>query len=435
MPDDATRDIHAALARADAAYPGIAPFGTWTPEIDLSGWDQAAADLAAARSAAEPADVDAALHEHLRAAAVDTGAIEGLYSTDRGFTLSVAKQQISLDQAEVEKGPEFRRNYEAQLAGFEMVLDVATAQRPMSESLIRQVHEMTCQGQSTCRVLTPVGVQERPLVLGAYKTDPNHVQLADGSFHAYAPVGEVAEEVRRLVVELQGEAFAAAHPVLQAAYAHHAFTSIHPFADGNGRVARLLASTYLLRAASIPLWVETTDRSPYLDALAAADRGDHAAFVTLLERISLRLLREMTSVLRAVPAINEKQSRDAVRSGRAELGRSLKAALAADLGDQVGPLTERITVPRGLELGPTPEFVRIRGTKARRFWLAAAIDWTKGPGSRFVLVSGRVDSQSIDPVSLGEVFDEADVVPELTPSARRRIQAIVDRIVAIATTT
>lgn len=261
--------------------------------IDHSAWDDALATLVERRGEADTEVVDQSLQERLRAAAVDTGAIEGLYATDRGFTLSVAQQAISMDQAEVEKGGDFRANFEAQLEGFELALDAATTATPLSEAFIRRLHEVTCAGQQTYRVLTPVGVQERRLVTGSYKTDPNHVQLGDGSFHAYAPVAQVADEMHRLVQQVRSVDFEAAHPVVQAAFAHHAFTWIHPFPDGNGRVARLLASIWLLRAASIPLWIEPTDRERYLDALAKADAGNAGTLIGLIGDVSLRLLREL----------------------------------------------------------------------------------------------------------------------------------------------
>lgn len=106
-------DLRRALAAADAAYEPFAPFSTWAGEpITTGSWDDAASHLAAVREAAPVEDVEAALAEVLRAAAVDTGAIEGLYRADRGFTRSVARNVISLDQAEVEAGLGFRRSFE-----------------------------------------------------------------------------------------------------------------------------------------------------------------------------------------------------------------------------------------------------------------------------------------------------------------------------------
>jgi hypothetical protein len=52
----------------------------------------------------------------------------------------------------------------------------------------------------------------------------------------------------------------------------------HPFADGNGRVARALASVYSYRSLSVPLVILSEHRLNYYDALEAADAGDYQAF-------------------------------------------------------------------------------------------------------------------------------------------------------------
>lgn len=63
---------------------------------------------------------------------------------------------------------------------------------------------------------------------------------------------------------------------------HHRIVWIHPFENGNGRHARLLADLYLFRAGCPPLdWGRTRGslmttgelRREYIDALRAADAG------------------------------------------------------------------------------------------------------------------------------------------------------------------
>jgi Fic family protein len=57
--------------------------------------------------------------------------------------------------------------------------------------------------------------------------------------------------------------------------AHYAFVAIHPFADGNGRVARALASVFTYRAYSVPVLILAESRNDYLTNLEAADRSNH----------------------------------------------------------------------------------------------------------------------------------------------------------------
>ena len=61
---------------------------------------------------------------------------------------------------------------------------------------------------------------------------------------------------------------------------HHRLVAIHPFENGNGRHARLVADLYLFsKGFPFPKWPtslinESSDRSRYLSALRLADQGD-----------------------------------------------------------------------------------------------------------------------------------------------------------------
>jgi Fic family protein len=264
------------LAQADQLYRGFPDFSTWgelsSEDADL--WSRFAASLEERRREASPETLKASVEVAVRAAALDTGAIEGLYSVDRGFTMTVALQSLTWEQAIEERGAGVRELFEAQLAAYELVLDAVTQKLPITEAWIRALHERLCEPQKTYRVLTDMGWQEQDLPRGQYKNRPNHVRLTDGTFHAYAPVDRVADEMHRLIEQIRTPEFEAAHPVLQASYCHYAFVVIHPFADGNGRVARALASTFFYRAQSIPLVIFENQRPAYLDSLRAADLGD-----------------------------------------------------------------------------------------------------------------------------------------------------------------
>jgi len=154
------------------------------------------------------------------------------------MTVSAMAERWTLE-VESRKGRDVRETVAAQRAAFDLALDVVTGSSPLSESWVRRVHEVACAAQETYTVYTASGPQEQPLPKGVYKTYPNHVEFADGSLHAYAPVDRVGDEMHRLLDELRSPSFEQAHAVLQAAYAHHALTMIRPFADGNGHVARV----------------------------------------------------------------------------------------------------------------------------------------------------------------------------------------------------
>jgi hypothetical protein len=68
---------------------------------------------------------------------------------------------------------------------------------------------------------------------------------------------------------------------VNAAWLHHRFTQIHPFQDGNGRVARALATIVFLQAGWFPLVITRDQRADYIAALEAADCGDLAPLAKL----------------------------------------------------------------------------------------------------------------------------------------------------------
>jgi Fic family protein len=250
-------------------------------------WNSYLDVLASERRDATEESLKRALDEALRTAAIETGAIEGLYSTSRGVTRTIAVQSASWESAIGEMGEDVKGHFEAQLEALEMMLDVATNRLPVTEAWVRALHAQVCAGQETYKALTSAGWQNIELKKGVYKSQPNHVELATGETHFYAPPELTASEMQRLVDVLQSEQFAALPPQVQAAYAHYAFVAIHPFADGNGRVARALASVYLYRAISVPLVIFSDQQVAYWDALSEADKGLTQEFVTFIEDRSI----------------------------------------------------------------------------------------------------------------------------------------------------
>ncbi|MFH0962274.1 MAG: Fic family protein [archaeon] len=64
----------------------------------------------------------------------------------------------------------------------------------------------------------------------------------------------------------------------------HSLTWIHPFADGNGRIARLLTNLVLMRAGFPPIILEKRTRKTYYRCLELADKGNLTPFTRLIAR-------------------------------------------------------------------------------------------------------------------------------------------------------
>lgn len=293
---------------ADALYKTLPSFEEWLARcsVDDTRWDRYTAALRERRKSS-PELLPRAFEIVRRAAAFDTGALEGLYETDRGFTITVAMQSAFWEAAVEKKGPDVRAFFESQLHVYDYILDLATEAVPIAEAWIRKLHAEICASQRTYRVWTEIGWQEQMLPKGEYKHLPNHVLLADGAYHAYAPVDMTPTEMYRFCEELRSPSFVEAHPILQAAYAHYGLVVIHPFADGNGRVARALGSVFTFRAESIPLLVLVDKRGEYLASLRAADASNYQAFVDFTLESALDALQMASESIRAatVPSVEE----------------------------------------------------------------------------------------------------------------------------------
>lgn len=88
-------------------------------------------------------------------------------------------------------------------------------------------------------------------------------------------------------------------PIQRAAWLHWAFSRIHPFRDGNGRIARLLQDYILLRAGHVPSPLQSEDREGgYYAALEAADSGGGRPMLELVAKNTLRMADRYLSIIR-----------------------------------------------------------------------------------------------------------------------------------------
>ncbi len=311
-------DIHV----LDAAYKPFPSFAEWMSRtsVDPVRWNRYVAGLQDRPESSGDA-LTRAREVVKRAAALDTGAIEGLYEVDRGFTYTVAFETAAWEVELAKKGENVRPLFEAQLHAYDYVLDLATKAEPISEAAIRVLHEVVCKAQPTYRVMTAIGPQEQELVRGRYKVLPNHVRTRDGVDHSYAPVDVTPAEMQRLVGEMRTEEFLAAHSVLQAAYAHYGLVVIHPFPDGNGRVARALASAFTYRTISMPIMILSEHKNAYLDSLEAADSGNFQAFIDFMFRRSVDTMTIVGDSIRSALVPSAAESLAAINGVPAQSGK------------------------------------------------------------------------------------------------------------------
>lgn len=262
------------------AYDNICDFSEWAGlKVDTDKFDSLLGRLDAADGAEGGGGIKWAQDRILRASAFETGAVEDLYA--EGATYSVAMEVDGWEEDLANSGDGAGKHFDDQLAAYVAVRELALddGSRPLLEVHVRGLHSIATRSQQTYPVRTSAGLQQQKFVGGAYKTKANQVINRAGQVFHYAPVEEVAPEMERLVETMRSETYLAAHPVIQCAYVHWAVSHIHPFSDGNGRMARVIGSIPLLKAYGIPLVVFAGRKRLYLQALEAADRHTHQEMV------------------------------------------------------------------------------------------------------------------------------------------------------------
>ncbi len=286
-------------------------FHSWKPIEPLSEKDRAI-DLVAIRplyeswraakerlERASPNQLAEFNRRLVRRLSVETGILERLYDLDRGTTEALvlhgfAEDLITHSATNVEPSTVIGllRDHESAV---QLVMDCVSQQRPLTVGLIHQLHEILTRHQDTTAAVDQFGRRiEITLLKGAFKAQPNNPRRQDGSSHEYCPPIHVASEMDNLISWLTD--YSADDPVIVAAWLHHRFTQIHPYQDGNGRLARALITLILLRAGLLPLVVDRDLRTEYIGALEAADSGELNQLASLFARLERHAILQALSV-------------------------------------------------------------------------------------------------------------------------------------------
>lgn len=230
---------------------------------------------------------------------IETGQIEGVYNLDRGITETLIERGINADLIPNQPGQKPPEIIAAIIQDHADVLEglfpFVKGNRPLSKSYIHELHAALLRHQDTTAVRDQFGnLFEARLLKGKYKERPNNPKKHDGSMHQYCPPEHVDSEMERLLA-LHAEHEKKGVPVeIEAAWLHHRFTQIHPYQDGNGRVARALASLLFIKAGWFPVVVTRDDRGRYIDALEAADEGELIPLISFLTDIQKAALFQAT---------------------------------------------------------------------------------------------------------------------------------------------
>jgi Fic family protein len=220
------------------------------------------------------------------------------------LALELAKSAVERDKHLVEViGLHNANNFAKALAG-----EYRDKDRPLTQTDLRNIHALVAEGETYAGGYKTqlVGIAGKHTALsetiGAMisgEEDPIEAIDASGQSDQTEKVEGVEVSSPTDVLQQMADLVdwintTDANPALAASVVHTWLTHIHPFTDGNGRVARLLANLVLLRAAWPPLIVRDTDRLQYLESLRHSDKaGELLAVFQLFVKSINRELRNL----------------------------------------------------------------------------------------------------------------------------------------------
>lgn len=240
-----------------------------------------------------------------RSWAIETGIIEGLYTLDRGVTETLIERGIvagHIERSATNKEPQdLVVVLNDHLESIDFVYRYIRDGNPLTVSFIRQLHQVITRHQDTYAAIDQFGNRfDARLDKGGFKKLPNNPTRPNGGVHEYCPPEQVDSEIDNLLRfynEMQQET---RHPILTGAWLHHAFTQIHPFQDGNGRVVRALLTWHLVKENYLPIVIyrdgseeyiqARSSREKYIQALELADGGDLYPFIDLIVQSEKRTI-------------------------------------------------------------------------------------------------------------------------------------------------
>lgn len=229
--------------------------------------------------------------------AIETGVVEKLYDLNEGITQTLIKNgfvESYIGHNDTNIHPKKLMQYlNDHFEAMDFIFDLVKSNRQFSKSFIRELHQLITQHQDYTDAIDQFGRKVQiPLLKGEFKKHENNPIREDGSIFLYCPPIQVEQEIDRLIEIYTSLAEEQISPIILAAWVHHAFTKIHPFQDGNGRIARLLASLILIKNGLLPFTVKRNDKAKYINALELADNNEPqelVSFFALEQKKSIEL--------------------------------------------------------------------------------------------------------------------------------------------------
>lgn len=234
--------------------------------------------------------------------AIETGIVERMYDIDKGVTETLINEGfisslVSHSDTNIPKQTLFN-HLKDHLDAVDFIFDIVKDNRPLTKNFICALHQLTTRHQEFAEGRDQFGNRTQiQLIKGRFKDRENNPLREDGVTVLYCPPEQVDSEMDRLIEIYDDLTKRNINPLIIATWVHHAFTTIHPFQDGNGRVVRLIASLILIKSNYFPITVLREEaKAKYIQALEEADDEEPQKLVSYFAEIQKRNIEEALNI-------------------------------------------------------------------------------------------------------------------------------------------
>lgn len=173
-----------------------------------------------------------------------------------GNSLTLQETKLVLEEGITIGGKPLKDHIEARndAEAFDFIVKLVQQKTPFSQETMQRIHEIVIKG-----LLKDAGKYRtgNVRIKGSSITPPSYTKIIP-------LMDDYIDTMKKLKI----------HPLKKAAFIHHRLVWIHPFFDGNGRVARLVANLFLMQQRYPPVIMKQEQRKTYYNVLHQADNGN-----------------------------------------------------------------------------------------------------------------------------------------------------------------
>jgi hypothetical protein len=162
---------------------------------------------------------------------------------------------------------------------------------------LAKLHSLVCRinapnDNSGQRDTKYVGARE-----GSFRSKPIFVLGTDWVMKEGAPPRQIVPELLKIIQTHRAARVKGVPALIRAAWLLYAFSVVHPFYDGNGKLARMLATMVLVRGGRLPLIMPPSVHRAFFETMAQARNGQPQMLIRLLAECQVTLMESAFAAL------------------------------------------------------------------------------------------------------------------------------------------